>query len=40
MVVLATLEPAEFWAVNWNVIVPVPEVYTVRLPDDSTGPYP
>ncbi|MBN1689907.1 MAG: hypothetical protein JW901_02660 [Dehalococcoidia bacterium] len=37
---LAMLEPAEFWAVNWNVIVPVPEVYIVRLSDGCTGPYP
>lgn len=40
MVVLALLEPAEFWAVNWKVIAPVPEVYIVILPDGCTGPYP
>lgn len=38
--VLALLEPEEFWAVNWKVMVPVPEGYIVRLPDGSTEPYP
>jgi hypothetical protein len=38
--VLALLVPAEFWAVNWKVIVPVPEGYMFILPEDETGPYP
>ena len=39
-VVLALLEPNEFWAVNWKVMVPVLDGYMVRLPDGWTGPYP
>jgi hypothetical protein len=37
-VVLALLLPAEFVAVKLKVMLPVPVVFTVRLPDTGTAP--